>query len=148
MLKKILSVLAVTLSLGTGAQAWEVPARGTPDRAALMDAIRPHAEWYLGAPVEFVVHELRRSGDVAFAMLHAQRPGGGRINAASTPMVLRGEAEDWMDVTEAQVLYRKSGSTWVAVHHAFGATDVWFAWGPLCREYRAVIAEYCVGVQY
>lgn len=128
------------------ARAWEEPARGTATRAALMDAIRPHAEWNLGALVQFVVHELRRAGDVAFAMLHAQRPGGGAIVAGQTPMVRRGQAEGWMNVSEIQVLYRKSGETWVAVHYAFGATDVWFAWGPLCRDYRAVISDYCTGV--
>ncbi|MFT5006729.1 MAG: hypothetical protein ACI8YI_002357 [Paracoccaceae bacterium] len=31
------------------------PARGSETRRALMDAIRPHAEWNLAAPVEFVV---------------------------------------------------------------------------------------------
>jgi len=33
--------------------AWEEPQRGTDTRSALMDALRPHAEWMLGKPVEF-----------------------------------------------------------------------------------------------
>jgi hypothetical protein len=55
-----------------------------------------------------------------------------------------GKAEDLVQT----FLYKLSGETWVAVHHAVGATDVWFAWGPLCREYGAVIADYCQGVAY
>lgn len=140
-------VIACVMSLLAGAaQAWEEPARGSVTRSALMDAIRPHAEWALGAPVEFVVHDLRRSGDVAFANLLAQRPGGAAIDTANTPIVLREEAWEHESVTDIHVLYKKSGETWVAVHFSFGATDVWFSWGPYCRQYRPVIAEFCEGV--
>ena len=45
--------------------AWEEPARGTSDRSELMDAIRPHIEWSLGAPIEFVISQLRVSEEVA-----------------------------------------------------------------------------------
>lgn len=139
-------ILAAGLLVAGQAQAWEEPARGSATRAALMDAIRPHAEWALGGPVEFIVQELRRDGDVAFSSLEAQRPGGGAIDTATTPIVQRQEAEDWMDLEQVLVLYKKSGDTWVAVHFSFGATDAWFVWEPLCREYRPVISDYCNGV--
>ncbi len=126
------------------AQSWVEPARGSTERAALMDALRPHAEWALGAPVQFVVGELRMSGDVAFASVNAQRPGGAAIDLTHTPMVLR---DGWQphdgDGTALQALYRKSGATWVAVHHEVGATDAWFLWQPLCEQYDAVIGDYC-----
>ena len=126
------------------ARAWEEPQRGTETRSALMDALRPHAEWMLGPPVEFVVHSLRHSGDVAFASVHAQRPGGGAINVATSPGAARGYLHpEHMDGTSLQALYRKSGKTWVAVHWAIGATDVWYADPAFCPEYRAVIPEVC-----
>lgn len=129
------------------AMAWEEPQRGTATRKAMMDALRPHAEWQLGAPVEFVIHDLRRAGDLGFAMVHAQRPGGRAINVPATPGFARGDVDmEGGDPTELQALYRKVGETWVAVHWAMAATDVWFAWGPLCREYRPVIADFCEGV--
>lgn len=144
---RLLLLIWIWIIWGLPALAWEEPARGTETRAALMDAIRPHAEWQLGAPVQFVVGTLRRQGDLAFAMLMAQRPGGVAINMFQTPGYLRGEIDpEFMDGTSIQVLYKKSGDTWVAVHWAIGATDVWFSWGPLCREYRPVIEEFCVGV--
>ncbi len=121
-------ILSLVVSFSAPASAWEEPARGTETRKALMDAIRPHADWALGAPIEFVVLELRRSGDLAFAMLEAQRPGCAAIIASQTPIVQREEAESWMDVEQVQVLYRKSGDTWVAVHFGFGATDAWWIW--------------------
>ncbi|MRU16164.1 hypothetical protein FDP25_12050 [Roseovarius sp. A21] len=126
--------------------AWEEPQRGTDTRSALMDALRPHAEWMLGKPVEFVVHSLRRSGDVGFASVRAQRPGGGMIEIARTPGAKRGQLDaEFMDGSSLQALYRKSGKTWVAVHWAIGATDVWYADPAFCPEYQAVIPEVCGG---
>ncbi|MGK7651789.1 hypothetical protein ACSQ76_04990 [Roseovarius sp. B08] len=129
--------------LAGSAAAWEEPARGSATRGALMDAIRPIAEWKLGAPVQFVVHDLRREGNVAFAGLKAQRPGGGAIDPRQTPAVARGEEDGSFDISEIFVLYKKSGDTWVAVHYSFGATDAWWSWEPLCREYRAVTPGAC-----
>ena len=129
------------------ANAWEEPARGSTTRAQLMEAIRPHAEWRLGSPVEFVIHDLRQSGALAFASVHAQRPGGGAIDPTRTPGYLRGEiALDGSDWASLQALYVRSGSTWVAVHWVMGAGDVWWAWGPLCAVWRPVIAEVCEGL--
>lgn len=128
------------------AQAWEEPARGTATRSALMDALRPHAEWMLGAPVEFVIHDLRRAGDLAFASVYAQRPGGGEIDISRTRGAATGLLDpEFTDGTSLQALYRKSGDTWVAVHWAIGATDVWYADPALCADYVAVIPDACGG---
>ncbi len=129
------------------------PARGTAVRAALMDALRPHVEWQLGKPVEFVVHELRLAESqglpdtVGFASLSAQRPGGAAIDYRQTPGYERGHIDpDFMDGMTVQALYRKVGDTWVAVHWAIGATDVWYADNAFCEEYFAVIPEFCAGL--
>lgn len=141
-------MLAIALCLaGQGAMAWEEPARGTATRAALMDAIRPHLEWTLGAPIEFVVHDLRVQGPVAFAAVTPQRPGGGQINLRQTPGVLRGDVElEYIDNTGVQALYRKSGNTWVAVHWGIGATDVWYSDPNLCASWRSVLPDVCQGM--
>lgn len=126
------------------ADGWSEPAKGTALRAALLDALRPHAEWMLGAPVEFLVRDMRVAGDLAFVAVEPQRPGGGQIDPARTPMAARGEYEpDMFDGNHMEALYRKSGATWVAVHWHIGATDVWYAWDPLCAEYHAVLPEAC-----
>ena len=128
------------------------PARGSQVRQTLMDALRPHVEWQLGAPVEFVVHDIRLAegqglpGPVAFAALSAQRPGGREIDPRQTPGYKRGYIDpDFMDGMTVQALYRKVGETWVAVHWAIGATDVWYAENAFCEEYFAVIPEFCAG---
>ena len=141
-------LMLLTLVAGTASAAdWTVPQRGTAERKAMMDALRPHAEWLFGAPVKFVAHDLRRAGNVGYGALKAQRPGGKAINIFDTPGYQRGEVYvDPGDPVEFHVLYKKSGDTWVAVHWSSGATDVWFSWEPLCREYRPVIAEFCRGL--
>lgn len=142
----IVVALAMLVSGAAAAQEWQEPARGTPTRSALMDALRPHAQWMLGSPIEFDVHELRRAGNLAFASVYPQRPGGGVIDLRTTPGYARGElSPDDMDGVGMQALYYKSGETWVAVHWGLGATDVWYAYGPVCDIWRKVIPEACQG---
>ena len=137
----------VFLILASGVRAeYSEPARGSELRATLMDALRPRIEWDLGAPVEFVVWDLRVAGDIAFFSGMAQRPGGGEIVMAATPGALRGELDPEVgDGATVQALYRLSGQTWVAVHIGISATDAWYSWEPICAEYRAVIPEACGG---
>ena len=88
--------------------------------------MRPIAEWNLGAPVEFVVRDLRVAGNAGFAAVQPQRPGGGQIDISTIPLVLRdGEDPAWLDGTWMQALLTRQGKTWVVVHSAIGATDVW-----------------------
>ena len=138
--------LALLLAGPLSAQYYE-PERGTDERKAMLDALRVHAEEQLGAPVEFLVYDLRVSGSMGFAAIGAQRPGGGAIDLMKTPGFEQGTIDpEFMDGTNMQALLRLSGKTWVAVHWAIGATDVWFAYAPFCRRYRAVIEDYCEGV--
>ena len=129
--------------LPVSAQIYSEPGRGTATRSALMDAVRPHVEWELGRPIEFVVDELRVAGDVAYGSLSPQRPSGGAIDLYNTPGYRRGMDPEYVDGTHVAVLYRKLRETWVAVHHSIGATDVWFSAPDYCIEYAAVIPEWC-----
>jgi len=129
------------------AQGWSEPPRGSAERGALMDAIRPHVEWRLGSPVEFLVYDLRQYGAIAFANLYPQRPGGAEIDPRTTPAFQRGELyPDEMDGLGVQVLFLKSGQTWVALHWVMGAGDVWYAVPEFCAYWRPVIPEACQGL--
>lgn len=133
-------------SLGV-AQSWHEPARGTAERAQLMNAIRPVVEWQLGRPVEFVVRQLRASDDHAFAMLAPQRPGGGAIHVAATPMVryFGEDASYFEEVGGLDVIafLIREGDQWAVVDHSIGATDVWFAREPYCSAFPVVLHGYC-----
>jgi len=149
--RKIFAIILVVANWcvsPAAAQSYYEPERGTATRSALMDAIRPHVEWDLGQPIEFVVNDLRVSGDVAFASLAPQRPGGAPIDLRDTPWYRRNwdpnsDFMDFMDGTHTEALYRRMRDTWVAVHFAIGATDVWYAWDEYCPEYSSVIPEWC-----
>ncbi len=129
------AVFLFLAAAAASAQGWYEPARGTPERRALMDAIRPQAESEFGAPVEFVVRQLRVSGNLAYAYVDAQRPGGARINLEPTPK------GNYLDNNGVGALYRRQGGRWVVAHYAIGATDTW--WQPACQEFRPVLAEFC-----
>lgn len=147
------AALAVTLAgslagtvMGTAALAEgaQTPERGSATRAGLLDALRPHAEWMLGAPVVFVVHEMRVAGDLGFAALEARRPGGAEIDITQTPGYARGLLDpEQMDGASLQALYVLSGDTWVAQFWELGATDVWYAADALCAKWRPVLPMAC-----
>ena len=140
----ILAICIAITSINAFGQTWYEPKRGSLTRSALMDAIRPHIEWQLGKPVQFVVTQLRVSRDVAFAILEPQRPGGRGIVLTNTPGFAQGSIEpDLMDGTRIDVLYKKQRKTWVAVHHTIGASDVWYQGKVFCQHYGAVIPEMC-----
>jgi hypothetical protein len=123
---------------------YSTPAPGSPTRGAIMDALRPLAEWAFAAPVRFVVTELRVAGPVAFAAVRVQRPDGTGIDLAESPLVTRdGEPLELVDGPRLEALLQRSGATWVPVHHAAGSSDVWYAWEGFCPRWGAVLPEYC-----
>jgi len=147
-MQKLLGLIAFfvfsNLTSFAHADSYFEPKRGTTLRSSLMDAIRPHIEWELGQPIEFIVNELRASGNYALAFLSPQRPGGIKIDISKTPGFKRGSLDpNYMDGTAVVVLYEKKRETWVAVHHSIGATDVWFSEPELCSQYQPVIPEFC-----
>ena len=147
-MQKLLGLIAFfvfsNLTSFAHADSYFEPKRGTTLRSSLMDAIRPHIEWELGQPIEFIVNELRASGNYALAFLSPQKPGGIKIDISKTPGFKRGSLDpNYMDGTAVVVLYEKKRETWVAVHHSIGATDVWFSEPELCSQYQLVIPEFC-----
>ncbi|MEQ5870095.1 hypothetical protein J4E08_09300 [Sagittula sp. NFXS13] len=143
-MRRITSLAFVLTCFAAPLAAWETPARGTETRSALMDAMRPHAEWLFNAPLVFRVNDLRQQGDVAFAMLEPIRPDGRPM--APSDLVIRGtDADDIFDYDGAamQALYQRSGDTWVAVHWTVGATDAWWYWTEYCATWSSVLPEVC-----
>lgn len=137
-------LLAISTATPSAGQSWHEPARGTTDRADLMDAIRPHAEYMLGQAVKFRVDTLRVAGDRAFAVLQPLDAGGAEVRLEGAPMLARsGDAADFYDGSRIDVLYIKSGRVWVALHWAIGATDVWYSDPDLCAGFAPVLTDFC-----
>ncbi len=138
-----LAAFVAALATGATAQEWYEPQRGSADRRGIMDAIRPQADLVFGPPVEFVVIDLRVAGDMAFARVSAQRPGGAAIDIAATPGWQSGYFMPDADWVGGQAILRRLGAEWVPVEVIFGATDVWWADPMFCAGFRPVIADVC-----
>ncbi len=81
----------------------------------------------LGAPIEFVVSEIRVSGEWAFVIARPQRPGGTAINFTYTRYAAAYRADMMSDLAIA--LLRSSPAGWLVHAYVFGPTDVaWLDW--------------------
>jgi hypothetical protein len=126
-----LAALVVTLTLmaaGPVVAQVTTPPKGSPERTAILDAIRRSTEAEVGAPVEFVVDDIRVLGEWAFVMLTPQRPGGGKIHYVYTRYQ---EAVDSGAFDEQVIgLLRETPAGWLVYEYSLGATDVvWSDWG-------------------
>lgn len=127
----ILRILVVVGLLAAPAAALaqaETPARGSPLRAAILDALRPMVEAEVGQPVEFVVSDMRVVGEWAFVITVPQRPGGGAIAYVYTRYQTAVDAGAFDG--QAIALLRQTPSGWLVYEFSLGATDVpWVDWG-------------------
>ena len=75
-----LFVAVAALALMAFSAAYTSPGPGSPQRKAILDALRPAVERQLGVrPIEFVVEEIRVGGGWAFVRVNPQLKGGGAI---------------------------------------------------------------------
>ncbi|OJF98437.1 hypothetical protein AX760_14300 [Pararhizobium antarcticum] len=122
--KTLLLACALLLAAWAGlaqAQAVHQPKKGSAERAAVLDALRPAVEAQMRGPVEFVVATLRTTPKWAFVQVDPQRPGGAPINVEDTSF--SGDA-DMMDGLTVFALLRFQSGRWNLVEHVVGPTDV------------------------
>ncbi len=103
---------------GTSASGQPVP--GPPQRAAIMDALRPAIERELGGSIEFVVQRAAVQDGWALVIAQPQRPGGGAIRPPA------GFDTEFRDGLTVNGILRFSGGGWTLVDHAIGPTDIWY----------------------
>ncbi|WP_429818883.1 hypothetical protein [Ensifer sp. B1-9] len=90
----IAALASLWLAGASMAQPVREPAKGSAERAAILDAIRPAVEAEMRGPVEFVVTTMRASPNWAFMQVEPQRPGGGAIDLAQTGLRVEAEMMD------------------------------------------------------
>lgn len=104
------------------------PPRGSPLRATILDGVRPMVEAEVGAPVEFVVNQMRVLGEWAFVQLTPQRPGGGPIAYVYTRY--QAAVDGGFFDNQVTALLRDTPAGWLVYEYNLGATDVvWVDWG-------------------
>ena len=97
-------------------------AAASPERKAVLGALRPAIEAKLGPNVEFVVAVMRVEDSWAFVVADPQRKGGKPIDGWR----IFGEHFDNMDGLRLEAILRKQGGRWKVVDYGIGATDVWY----------------------
>ena len=87
------------------------PQPGSPERKAILDALRPTFEALLGAPIEFRVSSLRVAAGFAWVVVHPQRPNGTPISKEQWSAGV-GPCEQDRATAVAQFWMRKRGDGW------------------------------------
>ena len=100
------------------------PGPGTPERKAILDAVRPAVEQKLKGEVVFVVNEIRVYKNWAFVMADPQRKDGKRFDSVR---LFGKETSQMMDGLGVTALLQRKGSQWVLFEHGLGATDLWYS---------------------
>jgi hypothetical protein len=105
-----------------GESAAAVPAPGSAQRRAILDALRPAIEARLGRGLEFLVQRIQVRDGWAVVMADPRRRGGGRIDGRR----IFGDDFEHMDGLTVTAVMRFANGRWRHVDHAIGATDVWY----------------------
>lgn len=121
-------------------------ARRSPDRKAILDALRPIVAKEAGTPVTFVVEHLKTQGAWAYMRGVTKRADGGEVAWGRSPGYAELTKEGMFDGPGTAALLKKTGGRWKVVTHVIGPTDV--AWACWWKEYgapRAIfdLAEDC-----
>jgi hypothetical protein len=98
------------------------PKVGSPERKAILGALRSAVRSELKKPVVFRVDHLKVQGGWAFMRGMPRQPSGKPMNYQGTPYyeaITQGMFDDWICA-----LLQKQGGEWRLVTYAIGATDV------------------------
>jgi hypothetical protein len=88
------------------------PAAGSPERAAIMDALRPRYESLFGAPIAFRIVKLRVAAGFAFAVVHPERPNGAAITQQVWTKALGKVCFQYPQSVEHEYWMKKEGAVW------------------------------------
>ena len=136
---KASAMLALFLFTASGvyAQTAYTPEKGSPERKAILDALRIPVERDLKQPIVFVPDSFKVQGTWAFISGTPQSASGGVPNYTGTKY---GEAEnEGAFDNNFFALLKKTGSKWRVTTYAIGCTDVCFAdWWKRYRAPKAI----------
>lgn len=131
------AVLLIMMPMIAFAGEIREPAKGSPERAAILDAIRPAIEAQMRGPVEFQVDTMRTDGDWAFVIATPRRPGGKPIDPEKTAFAGQ---QDQMDGLTVLALVRRVKGRWVHIDDIIGPMDAaQMSWLNAYQVPRAII---------
>ncbi|MEQ1604319.1 MAG: hypothetical protein ABL999_05570 [Pyrinomonadaceae bacterium] len=125
--------LILTVACLANGQAVHTPEKGSPERKAILAALRIPVERELKQPIVFAANHFNVTATWAFVGGQPQAPGGGAPNYRGTPYQEAKDAD--MFDNNFFALLRKTAGKWKVVHYDIGCTDVCYAdWW---RRYKA-----------
>lgn len=142
MLKKTFSGLAIILAFAccTLAQSAYTPEKDSPERKAILDALRVPVEKKLNQKVVFSITDLKVQGAWAFLGGAPQSAGGGRPNYKGT--VYQSAIDNGFFDNNIFAVLKKTAGKWKVVKYQIGCTDVCYAiWW---KDYKAPKAIFPV----
>lgn len=130
-------VAVAALAATLGAQAVYSPEKGSPERKAILDALRIPVERDLKQKVVFVAENFNVYGNWAFIGGTPQAVNGGELNYSRTQYA-DAEESGAFDNNFFALLKRNAGR-WKVVTYAIGCTDVCYAdWWRTHRAPKAI----------
>lgn len=117
--------ILAALSISTIAQKVYTPEKGTPERTAILNALRVPVEKELKQKIVFNIENFKSNGTWAFLSGDPQSLSGGRPNYQGTEYQEAIDAD--MFDNNFFALLKKTGGKWKVVTHAIGCTDVCYA---------------------
>jgi hypothetical protein len=119
--------------ISVGAQAAYTPEKGSPERKAILGALRVPVEKELKQKIVFVADHFKVQGNWAFVSGTPQNTEGGEPNYSRTPYA--DQVESGAFDHNFFALMRKTAGKWKVTNYALGCTDVCYLdWW---RKYRA-----------
>ena len=123
MLRSILFIAALfVLAGGSSAQSVHTPDKGSPERKAILDALRIPIERDLKQKVVFVADNFRVQGTWAFVSGTPQNSSGGDPDYSKTKYA--DQVDSGAFDNNFFALLRKTGGRWKVAHYLIGCTDV------------------------
>src|SRR5437763_10373182 len=110
------------MALSVTAQTVEHPEKGSPERSALLDTLRPPIEKELRQKIVFVINQINVQGQWAFVDGRLRTSEGKVPSWKGTPYAKAASYGAQSDGISA--LLKRSGKGWHIVENAIGCTDV------------------------
>lgn len=121
----IYSIIIIAAAVTASAQSAYTPEKGSPERKAILDALRIPLEKELKQKIVFATDNFKVQGMWVFVSCTPQTPGGGRPDYSKTRY--REAVDSGAFDNNFFALLRKSGGKWRVVTKAIGCTDVCYA---------------------
>ncbi len=133
----ILALVLLTAAFAVSSQSVYTPDKGSPERKAILNALRLPVQRDLGQKVTFVTNHLNVRGTWAFVGGDPRKADGGEIDYSKTKYAE--QVADGVFDGNVFALLRKTSGKWRITKYQIGCTDVCYSdWWKTYRAPKAI----------